>query len=153
MVGLDVVMVSWLIVAALCFIGEMMIPQFFLLWFGVGSIGALASHFLGLSYSYQWVVFAVISVVGLISTRRFTKLISKKEPKKAGVERLIDEVMLVTMEIDNSVGLGQVKGIGDIWRAISEDGTVIKQGSKVKVIKVEGVSLVVRMEEEKTTHV
>ena len=152
MVGLDVVMVSWIIIAAVCFIGEIMIPQFFLFWFGVGSIGALASHFLGLSYSYQWVVFAVISFVGLISTRRFARLILKKEPKKAGVERLIDEVMLVTRAIDNSKGVGQVKGRGDIWRAISEDGNVIQEGSKVKVIKVEGVSLVVRLE-EKTTNV
>jgi membrane protein implicated in regulation of membrane protease activity len=112
LVGLDVVMVSWLIIAAVCFIGEIMIPQFFLFWFGVGSIGALASHFLGLSYSYQWVVFAVISVVGLISTRRFARMILKKEPRKAGVERLIDEVMLVTKEIDNSKSIGQVKGIG-----------------------------------------
>jgi membrane protein implicated in regulation of membrane protease activity len=151
LVGLDVVMVSWLIIAAVCFIGEIMIPQFFLFWFGVGSIGALASHFLGLSYSYQWVVFAVISVVGLISTRRFARMILKKEPKKAGVERLIDEVMLVTKEIDNSKGIGQVKGRGDIWRAISQDGNVIQEGSKVKVIKVEGVSLVVRLEEK--THV
>jgi inner membrane protein len=140
-------MVSWLIIAAVCFIGEIMIPQFFLFWFGVGSIGALASHFLGLSYSYQWVVFAVISVVGLISTRRFARMILKKEPKKAGVERLIDEVMVVTSEIDNSKSMGKVRDRGDSWRAVSEDGKIIKEGSKVRVIRVEGVSLVVRLEE------
>ncbi len=150
MVGLDIVMVSWLIIAVACFVGEIIAPQFFLFWFGVGSIGALISHFLGLSYSYQWVVFAVISVVGLISTRRFAKMILKKEPKKAGVERLIDEVMLVTREIDNSKGIGQVKGRGDIWRAISEDGAAIKEGSKVRVIRVEGVFLVVKLEENTT---
>jgi inner membrane protein len=147
LVGLDIVMVSWIIIAAVCFIGEIVIPQFFLFWFGVGSIGALASHFLGLSYSYQWVVFAVISVVGLISTRRFARMILKKEPKKAGVERLIDEVMVVTSEIDNSKSMGKVRDRGDSWRAVSEDGKIIKEGSKVRVIRVEGVSLVVRLEE------
>jgi len=140
-------MISWIIIAAVCFIGEIVIPQFFLFWFGVGSIGALASHFLGLSYSYQWVVFAVISVVGLISTRRFARMILKKEPKKAGVERLIDEVMVVTSEIDNSKSMGKVRDRGDSWRAVSEDGKIIKEGSKVRVIRVEGVSLVVRLEE------
>lgn len=110
MVGLDLVIVSWLIIAVVCFIGEIMIPQFFLLWFGVGSIVALSTHFLGVSYPYQWVLFAVTSAVGLISTRRFAKMVLKKEPKKAGVERLIDEVMLVTREIDNSKGIGQVRG-------------------------------------------
>jgi hypothetical protein len=40
--------------------------------------------------------------------------------------------------------------LGDIWRAVSEDGKIIKEGSKVKVIRVEGVSLVVRLEENTT---
>lgn len=148
MTGLDLVMISWLIIAVASFIGEILVPQFFLFWFGVGSIGALTSHFLGLGYSYQWVVFAVISVVGLISTRRFAGMILKKEPKKAGVERLIDEVMVVTSEIDNSKGIGKVRDRGDIWGAISEDGKIIKEGSKVRVIRVEGVFLVVKLEEK-----
>jgi membrane protein implicated in regulation of membrane protease activity len=151
-VALDAVMISWIIIAVACFLAELVVPQFFIFWFGVGSIGALVSHFLGVSYPYQWVVFAVISLAGLILTRRFARMILKKEPKKAGVGRLIDEVMLVTRDIDNTKGVGQVRGRGDIWRAISEDGTIIKEGSKVKVISVEGVSLVVRLEED-TVHV
>lgn len=153
MLGLDIVLVSWLIIIAVCFLGEILMPQFFLFWFGVGGIAALCSHLLGVSYQYQWVVFAVTSVVGLILTRRFAKIILKMEPKKAVAERLIGETMIVTKEIDNSKGHGQIMGKGEIWRAISENGNVIREGFKVKVVRIEGVSLIVKVEEEKNTNV
>lgn len=153
MLGLDIILVSWLIIVAVCFLGEILMPQFFLFWFGIGAIAAVSSHFLGVSYPYQWVVFATISVVGLISTRRFAKRILKKEPLKAVAERLIGGTMIVTKEIDNSKGIGQIMGKGDTWRAVSEDGNTIKEGAKVKVIRIEGVSLIVKLEEENNKNV
>ena len=129
------------------FLGELAIPQFFLFWFGIGSVTALISHFLEVSYPYQWIVFVAVSSVGLLATKRFAKSIQKEEPSKAGAGALIGEVMAVTKEIDNLKEEGQVRGRGDLWRARSDDGKIIKKGVKVKVIKIEGVSLVVKLEE------
>lgn len=139
---------SWIVLSGTFFLGELAIPQFFLFWFGIGSVTALISHFLEVSYPYQWIVFIAVSSVGLLATSRFAKSIQKEEPKKAGFEGLIGEVMVVTKKIDNLRDEGQVKGRGDLWRARSESGKAIKKGVNVKIIRIEGVSLVVKLEDD-----
>jgi len=136
--------ISWLIIAAGSFIGELIIPQFFLFWFGIGAVGALFAHILGVAYAYQWVVFALISAVGLFSTRSFAKAVLKGESQKSVVYELVDQEMKVTRTIDNVQGAGQVQSSGKYWRAISKDNSVIQVGTVVKVIRIEGVSLVVK---------
>jgi membrane protein implicated in regulation of membrane protease activity len=145
----SVTIISWLILAGSAFIGEMMIPQFFLFWFGIGAIAALVSYFLGLAYALQWVVFAIVSGVGLFSTRLFAKSVLKGEPRKSAVYELLGQKMKVTETIDNINGKGQVQGGGDLWRAKSEDGSIINEGSLAKVIKIEGTSLVVKLVDSK----
>jgi membrane protein implicated in regulation of membrane protease activity len=142
--------ISWIILAGGAFIGEMIVPQFFLFWFGIGAIAALISSFLGLVYALQWVVFAVVSGVGLFSTRLFAKSVLKGEPSKSAVYELLGQEMVVVRTIENLKGTGQVQGESDLWRAKSEDGSIITEGSKVKVIKIEGTSLIVQLTDKET---
>jgi membrane protein implicated in regulation of membrane protease activity len=141
---MDVILVSWLIIAAAAFVGEIITPSFFLFWFGIGAIAAIISNFLGITYQYQWGVFVVVSLVGLLLTRPFARSILKEEPKKSGVYGLIGENMRVTRTINNVKGTGQVEWKGEYWQAISEDDSVIEEGNWVNVIRIEGVSLVVK---------
>lgn len=146
--AIDAILISWLIIAAVVFIGEMFMPQFFLFWFGIGAVSASISHLLGVAYPYQWAVFVIVSAAGILLTRQFAKTILKEEPIKSGVSALIGERMKVIKTIDNVKGTGQVEWKGVRWRATSEDDSVIEEGSLVKVISIEGVSLVVKKEEE-----
>jgi membrane protein implicated in regulation of membrane protease activity len=139
-----IIIISWLIIAGASFIGELLIPQFFLLWFGLGAIAALISHFMGVAYAYQWVVFCLCSGIGLLSTRTFAKLILKGEPKKSAVYEMVGKEGKVTRKIDNISGMGQVQIWGNLWRAISIDESTIEEGALVKVMAIEGVSLVVK---------
>ncbi len=141
--------IVWLIIAGASFIGEMIIPQFFLLWFGIGAVAALVAHFLGVATAFQWIIFAVITGLGLFSTRRFAKIMLKGESKKSAVFELIDQEMRVTATVDNIKGTGQVQGGGQLWRAISEDSSILGVGELVKVVKIEGASLVVKRVDEK----
>lgn len=144
-----VTIIVWLIIAGASFMGEMIIPQFFLLWFGIGAVAGLVAHFLGVAIAFQWIIFAVISGLGLFSTRRFAKIMLKGESKKSAVFELIDQEMMVTATVDNIKGTGQVQSGGQRWRAISEDGSLLEVRELVKVVRIEGVSLVVKRADEK----
>ena len=124
----DSVLVSWIVISVSMFIGELFVPQFFLFWFGIGSIAALISYFLAVPYEFQWGVFVAVSLVGVVFTRPFVKMISKDEPRKSVVGALIGERMEVTKTINNVKGEGQVHGKSDYWRAVSEDNAVVETG-------------------------
>ena len=49
----------------------------------------------------------------------------------------------------NSLDGGVTKIMGEPWLSRTEDNTVVKEGSRVRVIRVEGVSLIVEGVEEK----
>ena len=140
----DSVLISWIVISVSMFIGELFVPQFFLFWFGIGAIAALVSYFLSVSYELQWVIFAIVSIVGIILTRPFVKAIQKEEPRKSVVGALIGERMEVTKTIDNIKREGQVHGKSDDWRAISNNNIIIESGTIVEVTGIEGVALIVK---------
>ena len=141
---IDSILISWIVISVILFMGELALPQFFLFWFGIGGVAAVISHILGIPYEYQWGVFLVVSLVGLVLTRPFAKMVSKKEPQKSGVDALIGEHMEVTQTINNIKGIGQVHGKGEYWRAISVDDSVIDVGIVVEIKEIRGVSLIVK---------
>jgi len=53
----------WMILAALCIIGEIFTAGFFLLWFGIGAAAAGAAALLGLGAAWQWGLFVVLTAV------------------------------------------------------------------------------------------
>ena len=142
--------ISWVIIAGGSFALELMMPQFYLLWFGIGAVAALAAHFLGVAYGFQWILFVVISGLGLFLTRHFAGAVLTGETKKSVVYELIGQTMKVTRRVDNIEGNGQVQAGGDLWRAISEDGSVLEVGALAKAIRVEGTAIVVRLNESAT---
>jgi hypothetical protein len=66
------------------------------------------------------------------------------------VDALVGKEAITKTDVD-AVDGGVVKLGGEIWMAKSEDSAVIKEGSKIRVIRVEGVSLIVEGVNEKCT--
>ena len=59
---------------------------------------------------------------------------------------MIGRIEKVLVTVDNNAGTGMIK-IGDIdWRAVSDDGSVIPDGTLVKISRIEGTKLYVRRE-------
>ena len=73
----------------------------------------------------------------------FVKNILKKEPVKTNADRYIGKLAVVTEGISNIDAKGQVKVDNQIWSARSEDGSQIAEGTRVNVLRIEGVKLIV----------
>ncbi len=143
-------MISWIVIGVVFFIIEITTPTFFYMWFGIGAfIAAVSSVWLG--FLWQLSIFLISSAVLLALTRPIAKRIQKPEsPRKINVEDIVGKEAVVVETINNLSGKGIVKINGDMWRAFSkDDSTVIEEGEKVRIIKVEGAHLVVEKVEVK----
>ena len=63
-------------------------------------------------------------------------------PTRTNVDALINKVGIAKTEI-NALDGGVSKVMGELWLSRTEDESVVKEGSRVRVIRVEGVSLIV----------
>lgn len=134
----------WLILAIAFAIVEMTNASFFIIWFSIGSLGALIVSLFTSNLAIQFLVFLVISIVLLILTHKITKkYIFSKSSYKTNIDVLKNAQGIVIEEIDNTKGTGQVKVRGEIWSALSANDEVIVVDTKIIVFDVKGVKLVV----------
>jgi len=138
----------WMIIAALFIIGEIFTAGFFLLCFGIGAAIAGVLALLGVSFGWQLAVFVIVSGVIFVSSRRLAERFSKKQPPGVGADRFIGKRGIVLEEIDNSLNTGRVRLDKEEWWADSADDSVIPEGKKVEVARLDGTHLVVKVIEE-----
>ncbi len=131
---------AWIILAGICFIGEMLTSGFFLLWFGLGASVSAVLNYLGFDPIVQFIAFILVSLILITVSRPFAQKITKEPPRKAVSDRLVGKSGIVIEEILPETG-GMVKVEGDVWRAISPNK--IEKDSKIIVKKVESVKLIV----------
>jgi len=67
---------------------------------------------------------------------------------RTNIDALIGKEAIAKTDIDQLDG-GVVKLLGELWLSRSQDERVVREGSKVRVIRVEGVSLIVEGVDEK----
>lgn len=131
---------TWIIIAAICLIGEMLTTGFFLMWFGVGAVTAAILNYLGFDSTVQFTAFVMVSLILVAVSRPFAARITGEPSKKAVSDRLIGREA-VAIEPISPESTGLVKVEGETWRAKSSDK--ISEGERVRVTSVEGVKLVV----------
>ena len=136
----------WFLAAAVFLIIEILSPHLVTLWFAIGAISAVISVSFGIGLESQMIVFFVVSILLLISLRPIYVKYVKVNKIRTNADSLIGETAVVTMNINNKEGAGLVKVKGQIWSAKSDDDEVILAGKDVKVLKIEGVKLVVKLE-------
>lgn len=134
--------VVWLILGVIFIIGEILTPTFFLFWFGIGAFVASAIS-IAFGTLIQVVSFIVVSGLLVILTRPLTKRLTKEQPRKIHIDEIIGKIGSVIETINNEQGKGLVKINGDMWRAYSNDDSIIQEGEKVKILKVEGAHVIV----------
>lgn len=140
----------WMILAAICIIGEVFTAGFFLLWFGIGALVAGLLAILGLGAGWQWAAFVVVSGVLFAISRRFAERFTKKQPPGIGADRFIGKRGLVLEEIDNAKNTGRIRIDKEEWRADSDTDVVIDVGSRVEVTRLDGTHMVVKPVEEES---
>ncbi len=140
-----IIWIIWFVFAAIFIVGEILTAGFFLLWFGIGAAIAGVLAILGFNAGWQWGAFIVVSGTLFAISRRFAERFTKKQPPGIGADRFIGEVGVVLEEIDNIKNTGRVRIEKEEWRADSATGEIIKEGEKVKVVRMDGTHVVVKI--------
>ena len=139
-------LIMWLLIAIAAIVVELLTVGFVSLWFALGAGGAIIAMVLGAPIWLQFVVFVLVSILGIIAFRGFWKKKIKENITATNFDRNIGKVVLVTEKIDNLEGTGEVKVNGQRWTAISEsDDIIIPIGTHVVIKAIEGSKLLVNL--------
>ncbi|MBR2280260.1 MAG: NfeD family protein [Ruminococcus sp.] len=135
----------WIIFAVFMLVCEALTTQLVSIWFVIGGVAAAVTCIFTDNILIQSIVFIVVSLVCLIATRPFVKKFNAKKKEPTNSDRLIGRVGIVTLDIINAKGEGQVNVDGKIWSAKSDNEREIKKGANVRITAIEGVKLIVEV--------
>ena len=135
--------IIWAVMIVLFGVFEAITFQLVSIWFVVGSIAALIASFFGLEFIWQVLIFVIVSALALIITRPLVKKYINVKKLPTNADKVIGQIGVVVEKINNLDSTGQVKADGKIWTARSTDDTIIPNGAKVKIEKIDGVKLIV----------
>lgn len=140
--------VAWLALLILFSIGEAITVGLTCVWFAVGALGALLCALVGGGIWVQIIAFLILSGFSLALVRPLAKKFLTPGYSATNADRVIGQEAVVTQQIDNLRGQGQVNITGQTWTARSQDDTVIPEGTLVRVLRIEGVKVFVAPKEE-----
>ena len=136
----------WLIVAIILVIVEILTAGFGVICFAIGAAFSALVSALGGSFTWQVVVFVVVSLLAFIFLRpvviRF--LDKKSKDVKTNADALVGRKGVVSECIDAENHTGRVAIDGDDWKAVSEDGSVIEKGAYVEIVKLDSIIVTVK---------
>ncbi|SCX79097.1 Membrane protein implicated in regulation of membrane protease activity [Lachnospiraceae bacterium XPB1003] len=136
--------IIWLIALIVLVIIEIISQGLTTIWFAGGSLVALISTFCGANLFVQIAIFLVVSIILLIFTRPIAMLHFNKKVVPTNVETLPGEVCVITEAVDNIGAKGKAELNGMEWTVRSaSEGILIPEGARAKVLRVEGVKLIV----------
>ena len=142
--GLHISMtIIWLLLMVAFLVAETLTVGLVSIWFAGGALVAVILSLLEVSPLTQVIVFFVVSIGLLLSTRKIfvEKLNTGKE--NTNVDALIGDTSQVIMAI-NPMEVGQVKVNGQVWSAIADDQLLtLEEGTYVTIKAIEGVKLIV----------
>lgn len=135
----------WLIVAGLFFVGEIFTLGFLIFWFGIGALFAMIVSFFTTNIIIQTTVFLVTSTIFILATKPLVKKFVDVKKTNTNVFSIIGKKALVIKDIDPIHSSGQIKLNGEVWSAETENDEIIKKGSEVEVLKINGVKAIVKL--------
>lgn len=135
--------IFWLAAFLVFAIGEAVTVGLISVWFAVGALAGLFATALGAGLWLQIAVFLGVSALALALFKPLSSKFLKPKPSATNADQVIGAAALVTETIDNAQAQGQVKVRGQIWTARSDQGVVIPAGRDVRVLRIEGVKVIV----------
>lgn len=135
--------IMWLIAVAVFVVIEALTYQLVSIWFAIGAAGALVAFVCGAGLPVQIAVFVVVSVVMLAALRPASMKLVSKRRIKTNADELEGKTVLITEEVNNLMGTGAGRVGGMVWTVRSESDEVIPVGSSAKIVRIEGVKLIV----------
>ena len=144
--------ILWVVLGVILIIAEIFTFGFVLFWFGIGALAAALIGYLGLSFGWQFLVFAVVSIIlTALSRKIFANYYSHGDENKlkSGIDSLPGQIGTVSADGKGDLRSGEVKVFGSTWTAFLEDeGKPLVKGEKVEVVRVKGSSIYVKRIDE-----
>lgn len=139
--------IYWLILFIVLLVIEIITLGLTTIWFAGGALTAFVLSMLEISPAVQWAVFCAVSLILLFATRPWAvRCFNNQKKEKTNVDSLIGRTAVVTSEIRNLEGKGEVFVNGLTWTArAGEDSLVIKEDTHVTITAVQGVKLIVEV--------
>ena len=134
----------WIIIAVIFAVIEGIVSGLVTIWFTIGGAAAAVACALGAPIPVQVIIFFVVSIALLIFTRPILVEKLRVGKEKNYTEQIEGKPGLVVEALE-PFHSGQVKVGGITWTAVGEtDEFAAPVGSKVEIVRVEGVKLIVR---------
>ena len=139
--------IYWLILFIVLLVIEIITLGLTTIWFAGGALTAFVLSMLEVPSTVQWAVFCAVSLILLFATRPWAvRCFNNQKKEKTNVDSLIGRTAVVTSEIRNLEGKGEVFVNGLTWTArAGEDSLVIKEDTHVTITAVQGVKLIVEV--------
>ena len=138
----------WLALRIVFGVGEAVTLGLTSIWFAAGALVSLSCALLGGPEWLQLALFLVVSALCLLAIRPFAQRHFNTRVQPTNADRILGETARVTEDIDNFQGTGAVIIGGMTWTARSSGDGTIPAGSTVRVLRIEGVKVIVELEKE-----
>jgi len=136
--------IIWLVILVILVIIELATMGLTTIWFAGGALVATIVAAVGGNIWIQLTCFVVVSLLLLVVTRPIAMRYFNRDREKTNAEGLVGKQAIVTLEINNLLGTGQVMISGMEWSARStQDDVKLETGSVVIVRGISGVKLMV----------
>lgn len=135
----------WLSIIIFLVIIETMTINLTTIWFVISGLCSLVLSFFIDNFFIQFLLFVLLGVILLITTRPILKKFIKLNNEATNIDRVIGMNGIVTENITKN-SYGEVKVDGKRWTAYSDEN--IEKDSLVKVLKINGVKIKVEKVEE-----
>ena len=136
----------WVIVAIVFAIVEIMTVAFFAVFISVGALGAAVVSLLGFNLLVQGIVLGVLGVAGIFIARPYLveRLHIGRPTLRSGADSMVGQQAVL---IEPILGVGQpghVKIAGELWPALTDDGSPVPANTLVVVTALRSTTLIVR---------
>jgi len=137
----------WWVIGIILIILELFLPGAFFLWMGIaaGVVGMILLISPEMGWQYQFIVFAVVSVVSIVVWRIYLNkhpTVTDKPTLNMRGEQYVGRVFTLAEPIVN--GIGKLKVDDTMWKIEGKD---CDTGTKVRVYKTDGALLKVEVVE------
>ena len=137
--------IFWLVLVIILSVIEIATVNLVSIWFVASGIVVMILSFFICDVAIESTIFAIVGIILLLVTRPIVAKLKSKDNAKTNLDRIIGEEAIVTEDITKN-NVGEVKIDGKRWSAISKNKCL--KGDTVKVLRIDGVKLIVKKEED-----
>jgi len=136
----------WVIVAIVFAIVEVMTVAFFAAFITIGALGAAIASLLGFNLLVQAIVLGVIGVAGIFVARPYlvARMHLGRPALRSGADSMVGHRTVLIEAIPGNGQPGHVKIAGELWPALTDDGSALPATTPVVVTALRSTVLIVR---------